>query len=223
MVCKLFDVFRECKKSRHMDEKPLGLPPDYLRCQGHLVRGLLILISLRIHMVKDCMRNISTLVLLVCLFGGHPARAEVPKFDFQDLQGVRHSLSDYRGKWVVVNFWATWCPPCLEEIPDLVDFHEQHKDRDAVVIGVNYQRIESKRLTDFIDNFTITYPITRLPPDQASPFGSVQGLPTTFLVAPDGELVAMQVGQVSSDMIEAFMDRYQGPGPRSEPEGTVRP
>lgn len=59
--------------------------------------------------------------------------AAEPDYAPRDYKGVEHRLSDYRGKWVVMNFWATWCPPCLEEIPELAKFHAEHKDKDAVV------------------------------------------------------------------------------------------
>ena len=64
-----------------------------------------------------------------------------------DLSGKMRSLEDYRGKWVIVNYWATWCPPCQEEIPDLVDFHDSHKDTDAVVLGVNFEDIGTVKVT----------------------------------------------------------------------------
>ena len=78
------------------------------------------------------------LVVFVLLFAG-PAMAEPVEYSLPDLDGKMHSLADYRGKWVIVNYWATWCPPCQEEIPDLVNFHDSHKDDDAVVLGINLE------------------------------------------------------------------------------------
>ncbi|MBI5041729.1 MAG: TlpA family protein disulfide reductase, partial [Gammaproteobacteria bacterium] len=62
-------------------------------------------------------------------------QAEPVDFSLPDVQGKQRNLSEFRGQWVVVNFWATWCPPCLEEIPDLVLFHERHQAKDAMVLG----------------------------------------------------------------------------------------
>lgn len=131
------------------------------------------------------------------------------ELDFTDINGKRLSLADQEGRWVIVNFWATWCPPCLEEIPDLAQFHDEHKDKDAVVWGINYEDIDKKRLQRFIDDYFINYPVVQLHPDQPSPLGSVPALPTTYVIAPTGEVVARQVGLVSSDVLEEFMERWE--------------
>ncbi|MEW8429404.1 MAG: TlpA family protein disulfide reductase, partial [gamma proteobacterium symbiont of Ctena orbiculata] len=68
------------------------------------------------------------------------AAAETVDFELPGLDGKRYRLSDYRGKWVLVNYWATWCPSCREELPELEVFHNNHKDTDAVVLGVAMER-----------------------------------------------------------------------------------
>ena len=92
---------------------------------------------------------------------------------------MEHKLSDYRGKWVVVNYWATWCPPCLTEIPELVDFHEDHKDKDAVVVGVNFENIGVNGLKQFVDEYFMNYPVLRTKPGPNSALGPIPGLPPT--------------------------------------------
>ena len=135
------------------------------------------------------------------------ASAEPVQYSLPDLQGTSHSIADYRGKWVVVNYWATWCPPCQEEIPDLVDFHERHKDGDAVVLGVNFEDIGKEQLTSFVDSFLISYPVLRSEPMPATPLGSIPGLPTTFIIAPDGSPVARQVGPITGKQLDDYIAR----------------
>jgi thiol-disulfide isomerase/thioredoxin len=128
-------------------------------------------------------------------------------YSLPDLQDKTHSLADYRGKWVVVNYWATWCPPCQEEIPELVDFHDIHKDKDAVVLGINFEDIGKGQLATFADSFLISYPVLRAEPAAATPLGSIPGLPTTFIIAPDGSPVARQVGPVTRKQLEDYIAR----------------
>jgi thiol-disulfide isomerase/thioredoxin len=134
------------------------------------------------------------------------ATAETVDFELLGLDGKNYRLSDYRGKWVLVNYWATWCPPCLEELPELEIFHNNHKDKDAVVLGVAMERIEMPRLKAFVDEQFLSYPILIAKPAARTELGRVPGLPTSFLVNPEGELVARQVGPLTMKDIESFID-----------------
>lgn len=145
-------------------------------------------------------------VVFVFLFAG-AASAEPVDYSLPDLQGNTHSIADYKGKWVIVNYWATWCPPCQEEIPDLVDFHDRHKDHDAVVLGVNFEDVGKEQLSSFVDSFLISYPILLSEPLASTPLGMIPGLPTTFIIAPDGSPVARQVGPVTGKQLEEYIER----------------
>ena len=130
---------------------------------------------------------------------------------FVTLEGKPVKLSDFRGKFVVVNFWATWCPPCLVEIPDLIMFHEAHADKDAVVLGVNYEEIDVEKVKAFAESQMINYPIVRLLgriDGRNTPFGPLKGLPTTFMVDPQGRVVARRTGMVEQKDLEAFIQKY---------------
>ena len=96
------------------------------------------------------------LALALLLLPGVAAASAQP-FVFEDMQGQTQRLADYRGKWVLVNFWATWCPPCLEEIPDLVDLHRAHR-KDMVVIGVALDS-SAKSVRQFVERFKVNYPV----------------------------------------------------------------
>ncbi len=128
------------------------------------------------------------------------------------VDGRKTNLDAFLGKWVVVNYWATWCPPCLYEMPELQDFHDRHADTDAVVIGINAELIARQRLEAFLEDYFITYPIFTAGPTQQSELGPIPGLPTTFLVTPAGEVVARQVGPVTGDMIEQFIENWADRG-----------
>jgi thiol-disulfide isomerase/thioredoxin len=129
-------------------------------------------------------------------------------FAFTDLKGKVQHLSDYKGKWVLVNFWATWCPPCLEEIPDLIDLHESHKRKDLVVIGVALDSTE-KSVREFVTRFSISYPVAVSDYDQAAQVGEVNVLPTSYLFDPKGELVSYQEGMLTRSSVESYIKSRQ--------------
>ncbi len=141
------------------------------------------------------------LVIFSFLLFSFTASAEKIQFSIPDINGKLHTATDYKGKWVVVNYWATWCPPCLDEIPELNAFYESHA-KDAVVLGVNYEEVEQQHLTKFIDDYFISYPVLKGNLGEPSPFGRVYGLPTTFIISPQGELVKTKVGEVTQKWIE---------------------
>ncbi len=151
------------------------------------------------------MRKLFFLLLVVFFSGTAFAEATLT---FKDISsGKTHRLSDYKGQWVVVNYWATWCPPCLEELPELVHFHETHKDSNAVVVGINMEDLKRERLSRFLEDNLITYPVGAHLSDQQE-VGPIPGLPTTYLIAPDGRAVARQVGSVSSEGLEEFIGDF---------------
>ncbi len=159
-------------------------------------------------------RNIKPLLLLLCSFLlllSSGTQAEKIEYALPDIDGVQRNITEFRGKWVVLNFWATWCPPCLQEIPELVEFHEEHHKKDAVVVGIAYENIEQKTLQEFVDSYFMSYPILVTPPTTKTPFGVISGLPSTFLISPTGELVATQTGPVTAKLIEDFIKQYKPP------------
>ncbi len=138
-----------------------------------------------------------------------PLAAAAVNFSLPGLDGARHKLSDYRGKWVVVNYWATWCPPCREEIPELEKFYRQHKGKDAVVLGVNFEDITAEQLRAFVRQHRMTYPVLQAEPAARTPLGSIPGLPTTYLISPAGKRVARQVGPLTAKALNDFISREQ--------------
>jgi thiol-disulfide isomerase/thioredoxin len=123
----------------------------------------------------------------------------------RDLNGKLHQLSDYRGKWLVVNFWATWCPPCLEEMPDLVMLYDQRK-ANLMVIGIAQDYQNEKQVRDFIDDMLVSYPIVLSNAKIKAQFGKVELLPTSLIYNPNGELVYTKRGAITRRQIEQIMD-----------------
>ncbi|MGB7932523.1 MAG: TlpA disulfide reductase family protein [Gammaproteobacteria bacterium] len=148
-------------------------------------------------------------LLLLGVFAAITAFADPVDFTLNDVDGKPRSLSEFRGKWVIVNYWATWCPPCLDEIPDLIEFHEKHKDKDAVVLGIDFEEADREHLLEFVDQHFMTYPVLSMDPVPLTPLGPVLGLPTTYIISPQGEPVARQVGPITGAAIEAFLERKQ--------------
>lgn len=130
--------------------------------------------------------------------------ARADGFQITDTAGKMHSLAGYKGKWVLVNYWATWCPPCLKEIPDLVALHDNKKN-NLVVIGVALDYRSAKQVADFAQSMAVSYPIVLGTPEIVGQIGPIQGLPTTYLYNPEGKMVAQQVGPVTREAVEKYV------------------
>ncbi|MFK5985798.1 MAG: TlpA disulfide reductase family protein [Pseudomonadota bacterium] len=123
-------------------------------------------------------------------------------FELVDIKNTKYQLSDYKGKWLVLNYWATWCPPCRKEIPMLVDYNEARKD--VQIFGINYEPgIEPERLNDFVDTYFINYPTIPATKAIVREFGLPPGLPMTIFISPEGEIFKKHTGMLS----KAFLDR----------------
>lgn len=121
------------------------------------------------------------------------------------MDGKKHSLSDYKGKWLLVNFWATWCPPCLEEIPDLVMMYDKHKDKDFTVIGIAIDYKNADQIRKFAEDNLISYPLVLGDDEYIAQFGSADVLPTSYLYNPQGKLVKLHKGLITRSMIEKLI------------------
>ena len=129
------------------------------------------------------------------------ATAEIPVLAMQDVEGQPFDLAAYRGQGVVVNFWATWCAPCIKEMPELSELDARRED--VQVVGLAYEEIEAQAMRDFLKTRPVVYPIVLLdvynpPADFATP----RGLPTTYLLAPDGKVARHFLGPVTAYDIE---------------------
>jgi peroxiredoxin len=156
-------------------------------------------------MNKMLTRLLAGLLLLL----GLSLQARAVDYELPDLDDQMQSLDQYQGKWVIVNYWATWCGTCMKELPDLVSLHENNKDRDIVVVGVNFESIDNDRLKAFVAEQSIPYPVLRREPIPTTPLGPVPALPTTYIINPEGKVVAGEVGLVTRQNLEDYITGKQ--------------
>lgn len=128
--------------------------------------------------------------------------ADFPVLKLPAVDGSTYELATHRGRWVVVNFWATWCGPCLKEMPELSELDQRRDDID--VVGLAYDDIEVTDMQAFLKEHPVTYPIVIVDTfDPPADFATPRGLPMTYLIAPDGKVAKQFLGPVTAKEIEA--------------------
>ena len=151
------------------------------------------------------MQKIIFLIMALFLMAS-PSQAELTKQDvLKDMAGKEHKLSSYQGKWVLINYWATWCPPCLEEVPDLVALYDEHKGKDLVVIGVAVDYKNEQEVARFVDDMLMSYPIVLGTSKVMRVIGPAEILPSTYIYNPQGKLVKIKRGLVTKQYIETLI------------------
>ena len=147
---------------------------------------------------------IRSLLLALTFAAGAALAADAPKIpelSVKTIDGKTFELSKQRGKWVVVNYWATWCGPCRKEMPDLSKFATEHA-KDVAVIGLSFEETELADVQKFLKENPVSYPVAQI--DTTEPpkdFDSPRGLPMTYLIAPDGKIAEKFLGPVTSEML----------------------
>ena len=129
--------------------------------------------------------------------------ASANDFNLTDLSGKQHKLADYKGKWVLVNLWATWCPPCLEEIPDLIALQESHKNLAVIGVAVDFE--SKKSVVDFVDDNLMSYPIVLADDKTIKQLGGADVLPSTYVYDPQGKLVKLFRGLITRKQVEKLI------------------
>jgi len=149
-------------------------------------------------------------------------RKVTPDFALKDATGATVKLSDFKGRVVLLNFWATWCGPCKVEIPWFMDFQKTYKDRDFAVLGVSMDEDGWDAVKPYVEEKKMNYRVV-LGNDQVSQlFGSIESLPTTIIIDREGRIASMHVGLVAKNTYQKEIEKLLE-APRDVPKtGAVR-
>ncbi len=132
---------------------------------------------------------------------GEPG-TKAPNFELADLSGKKVQLSDFAGKIVILDFWATWCGPCRAEVPDLVKLQSKYADKGVIVVGLSLDAEGASVVRPFVDEFKVNYPMLLASPETARQFGGIIGIPTTFVVDRQGRITRKFFGRVEARTFE---------------------
>lgn len=129
-------------------------------------------------------------------------RNPAPPFELKDVNGKPVRLADFKGKVVLLNFWATWCGPCKFEIPWFIEFQKTYKDRGFTVIGVSLDEEGWEAVKPYLEAKQVNYPVVIGSEEVDQKYGGIESLPTTFLLDRDGRIAATHIGLVSKKQYE---------------------
>lgn len=183
------------KRQRSRERRMVLAPAAFLWLGvGFVVVGILLWLGLRVTPEENGVSlNAAAAV-------GSPA----PDFELKNLVGNDVTLADYRGNVVVVNFWATWCPPCRAEMPGIQAVYDTYKDQGMIVLAVNAQE-DQDTIQSFVMETGFTFPILPDPYGQAIRAYGVRSFPATFVIDREGRIDTIHQGQITPDELETMV------------------
>jgi thiol-disulfide isomerase/thioredoxin len=134
-----------------------------------------------------------------------PVLRKAPEWMLKDVDGREVKAGDFKGKVVVVDFWATWCPPCRKEIPEYVALQEKYRSRGLVILGLSLDEAPPAEVKAFGEQFKVNYPLVMADADTAEAFGGIEGLPTAFVIDRDGNIRHVKLGLAKAAEFEALV------------------
>ena len=132
-----------------------------------------------------------------------PGGKAAPSFTLQDLNGKTVSLSDFKGKVIVLDFWATWCPPCVMEIPHFIELYDQYKDQGFEMVGISLDHQGISVVKSFVRKYQVNYTILMTDGRVDKAYGGIPGIPTTFVIDAAGNIRQKYVGYRDKAVFEA--------------------
>jgi thiol-disulfide isomerase/thioredoxin len=150
----------------------------------------------------------SSLLLAACLFVApvYAAMPAQPALKVTTLDGKPYDLAAQRGHWVIVNFWATWCVPCIKELPEISQFVKSHPAIRA--IGIAYDDTDPADIRAFLDKHPVDFPVAQVTMDKPlTDFDEPRGLPTTYLIGPDGKVAKHFMGPITPATLSAAIGK----------------
>lgn len=127
-----------------------------------------------------------------------------PEFTLTDLAGSEISLSDYKGKVIFLNFWATWCPPCRTEIPGFVEIYEKYKDKGMQILGISLDRAGEQKVLDFVKEYKINYPVAMGTKNIVRDYEPGNFIPSTFVIDQNGKIRHKHIGYLHKSALEKY-------------------
>lgn len=137
----------------------------------------------------------------------------VADIHFKDIKNKAHHLTEYRGKWLFINFWAGYCEICREEIPTLIRFQQSNKDK-VTLLGVNYGGETHQEIKTAMARYRFNYDIIPGQDSISRIFNDVVATPTTIIISPEGRMIAKAIGEQSTEELNAFISNYKSEEPR---------
>ena len=161
--------------------------------------------------MKSVLISVVVLVLLAACLA--PATQDesgpAPAFELKDLNGQVRTLSQFKNKVLVLNFWATWCPPCRAEIPDFVATYNAYKDKGLAIIGISVDRIAPAALAQFVKANNMTYPVAFNTQKIADDYQPGDYIPVTIVIDKKGNIRSRHVGAIDQEVLESLFLKLQ--------------